>query len=122
MIRRPPGSTRTDTLFPYPTLFRSEAGRLHLFGEAGVLREKAVAGVNGVSTAVARHLKHPVSLQIAVARRRRPDQPRLVRLLYMRGPGVRLGIDRDGFEAESAAAAQDTPGDLRSEVHTSELH
>src|SRR3546814_5192894 len=26
MIRRPPRSTRTDTLFPYTTLFRSEAG------------------------------------------------------------------------------------------------
>src|SRR3546814_2613091 len=25
MIRRPPRSTRTDTLFPYPTLFRSDA-------------------------------------------------------------------------------------------------
>src|SRR3546814_7936788 len=25
MIRRPPRSTRTDTLFPYPTLFRSGA-------------------------------------------------------------------------------------------------
>src|SRR3546814_12957588 len=25
MIRRPPGSTRTDTLFPYTTLFRSTA-------------------------------------------------------------------------------------------------
>src|SRR3546814_9476971 len=24
MVRRPPGSTRTDTLFPYTTLFRSE--------------------------------------------------------------------------------------------------
>src|SRR3546814_3149062 len=24
MLRRPPGSTRTDTLFPYTTLFRSE--------------------------------------------------------------------------------------------------
>src|SRR3546814_1181338 len=24
MIRRPPRSTRTDTLFPYPTLFRSQ--------------------------------------------------------------------------------------------------
>src|SRR3546814_20133835 len=24
MIRRPPSSTRTDTLFPYPTLFRSK--------------------------------------------------------------------------------------------------
>src|SRR3546814_6542648 len=27
MIRRPPRSTRTDTLFPYTTLFRSIAGR-----------------------------------------------------------------------------------------------
>src|SRR3546814_16670753 len=27
MIRRPPRSTRTDTLFPYTTLFRSEADR-----------------------------------------------------------------------------------------------
>src|SRR3546814_19986349 len=25
MLRRPPGSTRTDTLFPYTTLFRAEA-------------------------------------------------------------------------------------------------
>src|SRR3546814_20916167 len=28
MIRRPPRSTRTDTLFPYTTLFRSEQRRL----------------------------------------------------------------------------------------------
>src|SRR3546814_3722099 len=28
MIRRPPRSTRTDTLFPYTTLFRSVRGRL----------------------------------------------------------------------------------------------
>src|SRR3546814_11392170 len=27
MIRRPPRSTRTDTLFPYTTLFRSRASR-----------------------------------------------------------------------------------------------
>src|SRR3546814_4617368 len=30
MIRRPPRSTRTDTLFPYTTLFRSRAA-LHAF-------------------------------------------------------------------------------------------
>src|SRR3546814_20796029 len=30
MIRRPPRSTLTDTLFPYTTLFRSETGREHL--------------------------------------------------------------------------------------------
>src|SRR3546814_13103622 len=28
MIRRPPRSTRTDTLFPYPTLFRSIRSKL----------------------------------------------------------------------------------------------
>src|SRR3546814_19787430 len=28
MIRRPPRSTRTDTLFPYTTLFRSTIGEL----------------------------------------------------------------------------------------------
>src|SRR3546814_12361145 len=33
MIRRPPRSTRTDTLFPYTTLFRSEVERLGLDGE-----------------------------------------------------------------------------------------
>src|SRR3546814_7364434 len=31
MIRRPPRSTRTDTLFPYTTLFRS-GGELGVFG------------------------------------------------------------------------------------------
>src|SRR3546814_6221619 len=34
MIRRPPRSTRTDTLFPYTTLFRSE-GEALLPGGAG---------------------------------------------------------------------------------------
>src|SRR3546814_9771107 len=29
MIRAPPRSTRTDTLFPYTTLFRSAAGHQH---------------------------------------------------------------------------------------------
>src|SRR3546814_19858700 len=31
MIRRPPRSTRTDTLFPYTTLFRSQGFRAELF-------------------------------------------------------------------------------------------
>src|SRR3546814_11598044 len=32
MIRRPPRSTRTDTLFPYTTLFRSKAGDVTMSG------------------------------------------------------------------------------------------
>src|SRR3546814_12947732 len=34
MMRRPPGTTRTDTLFPYTTLFRS--GRLENFTQGGM--------------------------------------------------------------------------------------
>src|SRR3546814_13806551 len=37
MIRRPPRSTRTDTLFPYTTLFRSRMHGLQHIG--GVLRD-----------------------------------------------------------------------------------
>src|SRR3546814_18491830 len=35
MIRRPPRSTRTDTLFPYTTLFRSARGGGRLAGALG---------------------------------------------------------------------------------------
>src|SRR3546814_16855430 len=35
MIRRPPRSTRTDTLFPYTTLFRSNSGHFDLPGLGG---------------------------------------------------------------------------------------
>src|SRR3546814_6860776 len=35
MIRRPPRSTRTDTLFPYTTLFRSAPARLLAFDAGG---------------------------------------------------------------------------------------
>src|SRR3546814_17306351 len=46
MIRRPPRSTRTDTLFPYTTLFRS-----HAYGRRGVapvvLIERHAGGQDG---------------------------------------------------------------------------
>src|SRR3546814_1227055 len=40
MIRRPPRSTRTDTLFPYTTLFRSRRDAMHQVKE--LLKEKDV--------------------------------------------------------------------------------
>src|SRR3546814_6519842 len=48
MIRRPPRSTRTDTLFPYTTLFRS------LAGAGGVCQDHA-----HIFIAAMRHLGHP---------------------------------------------------------------
>src|SRR3546814_1252952 len=47
MIRRPPRSTRTDTLFPYTTLFRSGIG-LGLFPHAHLLAFQALQRIDGL--------------------------------------------------------------------------
>src|SRR3546814_1282044 len=45
MIRRPPRSTRTDTLFPYTTLFRSIAGEpLPIYGDGMNVRDWLYVG------------------------------------------------------------------------------
>src|SRR3546814_1980428 len=63
MIRRPPRSTRTDTLFPYTTLFRSRAGE-HRFGrEAAVLRDGARVVIRAEPDVepVVHALRHPAA-------------------------------------------------------------
>src|SRR3546814_1371411 len=47
MIRRPPRSTRTDTLFPYTTLFRSRAA-------PGAVRRRTASPCSAMPTATAR--------------------------------------------------------------------
>src|SRR3546814_1470670 len=73
MIRRPPRSTRTDTLFPYTTLFRSFAGHLNLelgkraeFDQKPVLtalyrNRKAVLGLVGGRCTVTGTVQFPRS-------------------------------------------------------------
>src|SRR3546814_2655834 len=69
MIRRPPRSTRTDTLFPYTTLFRSTHPPANGFGDLQRLRlvdiqrhRELVAtvahGVAAVADALAQHRRH----------------------------------------------------------------
>src|SRR3546814_14321228 len=55
MIRRPPRSTRTDTLFPYTTLFRSGFALLHPRGSDRneVERDLRVAGYTDPGAAAA---------------------------------------------------------------------
>src|SRR3546814_20541324 len=49
MIRRPPRSTRTDTLFPYTTLFRSRVlGELRNYGVQRTVVERLAIGVQVV--------------------------------------------------------------------------
>src|SRR3546814_15166696 len=68
MIRRPPRSTRTDTLFPYTTLFRSSRGRLQrrrLLPQG--LGVRSFGGVDAVRRAV--------SSRVGVPRFRRGSDP-----------------------------------------------
>src|SRR3546814_6671432 len=55
MIRRPPRSTRTDTLFPYTTLFRSY---LHREGRLDQRAHRTDAPVGDQGAAVAARLDH----------------------------------------------------------------
>src|SRR3546814_4723983 len=50
MIRRPPRSTRTDTLFPYTTLFRSYPGASAETVETSVTQviEQQLTGIDGL--------------------------------------------------------------------------
>src|SRR3546814_12271567 len=59
MIRRPPRSTRTDTLFPYTTLFRSLKGNTLIIGGDGRYHNRdaiqtaaSLAAANGVARLV----------------------------------------------------------------------
>src|SRR3546814_3215688 len=93
MIRRPPRSTRTDTLFPYTTLFRSpiQAGNwIVLVGDHEQLQPQ-----------------HPESVVEEVAKRLRISDAEVARSDFERV-----------FETAYGRAAGHT---LRSEEHTSEL-
>src|SRR3546814_12425704 len=50
MIRRPPRSTRTDTLFPYTTLFRSDLSAPSCTPSISCRASEEHAPVNGTST------------------------------------------------------------------------
>src|SRR3546814_2405399 len=63
MIRRPPRSTRTDTLFPYTTLFRSHPLRLNAnLTDAGE-RADSSCSPNGHSLLYLRSEEHTSELQ-----------------------------------------------------------
>src|SRR3546814_19964549 len=54
MIRRPPRSTRTDTLFPYTTLFRSHAGLDRRSAEIRWLEDVEIEWIRTLRTDIGR--------------------------------------------------------------------
>src|SRR3546814_8559668 len=94
MIRLPPRSTRTDTLFPYTTLFRSQLGS---DPSCGVGRRRRFTPVRSTC--------HRLDL---------PSRPRVVRKNWMTRPfGDQVGA--------SSCQLLVSIRTLRSEEHTSEL-
>src|SRR3546814_1305928 len=72
MIRRPPRSTRTDTLFPYTTLFRSERSNgLIVLGRRG-RKELGKSGIGGTAQKILAHAPSPILLVPVEAQA--PDQ------------------------------------------------
>ena len=84
-----------------------EAVRLDRFGEAGVLRQEAVAGMDGVGAGDGRGRQDRRDVEVAVARRRRADADRFVGQAHMHGVAVGGRMHRHGLDAHLAAGAVD---------------
>src|SRR3546814_7982157 len=121
MIRRPPRSTRTDTLFPYTTLFRSllrsrRVGQLHVL-RPGQLRERHLVVVLVPARAFAGfdrgELQQPQPRPVRAGHLVRQQQP---------DPDLRRARRPSDRQPEPAAQrAGRTRLVLRSEEHTAEL-
>src|SRR3546814_4530809 len=132
MIRRPPRSTRTDTLFPYTTRFRSDAEeadrlevRLRTHVEPvrdvrrqvdqialGADREKHLAVGANIERALA--VDEEASLEVGVRVLREE--------LAARGLGLwTVRLDADDVDADEAVTRVERVDFVRSEEHTSEL-
>src|SRR3546814_10695700 len=102
MIRRPPRSTRTDTLFPYTTLFRSD-----MFAPPQVEVCRGSKAMLGASPVILACCAGPL----------RPDE---LILLILRNHCVNATIENKGVVTRFAPSPTGYLH-IRSEEHTSEL-
>src|SRR3546814_6056151 len=114
MVRRPPRSTRTDTLFPYTTLFRSDAPMdfdgLKALGSglgtaAAIVMDKSTDIVQAISR-ISYFYKHESCGQCTPCRE---------------GPGWMWRVMERLRTGDADISVIETLFDVRSEEHTSEL-
>src|SRR3546814_2799869 len=117
MIRRPPRSTRTDTLFPYTTLFRSWEGRYITVQQQGTW--ESVSRARGIHAAVILAIEEAADGRhvILVEQYRVPLKRHCLEL-----PAGLVG-DEGAAEVNESAAQRELEEETgyRSEEHTSEL-
>src|SRR3546814_21062370 len=119
MIRRPPRSTRTDTLFPYTTLFRSTRQEAHLrhrrkflHGPFDPVRRRATVDGDAVFAQPFRRLgeKRAAEFRLLVGLALGPDMAGQVSALtHSLSPGVRSEERRVGPECVSMVSCRWSP-------------
>src|SRR3546814_3376932 len=119
MILRPPRSTRTDTLFPYTTLFRSDRARILAVGEGEPRLRRAARRRGDAGDDFAGHARFARGLELFAAAAE--DEGVAAFQPHDLLAGERLADEQfvDRFLLRRMAAA--LLGDRRSEEHTSEL-
>src|SRR3546814_7604702 len=123
MIRRPPRSTRTDTLFPYTTLFRSFAHRCRLrglhVGHRGGRRDVEV----GLGQGDGRRLARRAATVAGLARFLAQFVLAQARDLVVRGVQLLVGDDHDRGVVALLDLTQRAAlfVEQRSEEHTSDI-
>src|SRR3546814_10025363 len=98
MIRLPPRSTRTDTLFPYTTLFRSQCRSER---GAGRLRGKAPAALYRVL------IQAPIMGDAAMTESRFARLRSIQSQAYEKAPAIRTLFDAAGLRPEQLRDAAD---------------
>src|SRR3546814_16807844 len=76
MIRRPPRSTRTDTVFPYTTLFRSGATARRFLADRDHALARAFKGISQRSEEHTSELQSLMRISYAVFCLKKKNQPR----------------------------------------------
>ena len=91
---------------------KADVAALANISEVGVLRQKAIAGVNGVHVGDLGGTDDPIDPQIALAGGGFPDADGLVGHLDMHRVGIRFRIDCHGADVKLLAGADDANGNF----------
>src|SRR3546814_11774800 len=110
MIRRPPRSTRTDTLFPYTTLFRSIVTEQWPEVLNGLGKTDAVARRNLMFDGLARRWRDDPPPGFVIAAGLTPSAPAVGRLLRVISRLPNGAVVLPGLDLGLPDAAGDLPG------------
>ena len=91
---------------------KDEPAFLHTLGEAGVLGQESVAGVNGHRVGHFGGGNHRGHVQVTVGGRRRADADGFIRQQHVLERGIRGGVRRNGLDPQFPARPEDTQGNF----------